>query len=40
MLLEVPCERDKWSTEESQLDRRGTLIPWEGGEAFEQEART
>lgn len=33
MLLE---ERDKWSSGKSHLDGRGKLIPWEGGEAFEQ----
>lgn len=38
MLLEVHCERDKWNNGKSQLDGRGKLIPWVGGEAFEQGA--
>lgn len=36
VLLEVPCERDKWSTGKSQLGGRGKLIPWEHSDAFEQ----
>lgn len=40
MLLEVPCERDKWSSGKSHLDGREKLIPWKGSEAFEQGAGT